>query len=232
MMMVGSTNDDGGDDDGDDDNGFDVYNKRHIMLVFKEAITGTYLEALIQLIDNNLSDEPIVKRISQEEANVEGKRIIDAYKSSNNSSSQSSNDLNRTKKCPPVVKTYGTRSKSSVIASSVPKTPAKTILVYQPSSKLDGVTITSEDMLCLEPSTYLNDVIIDFFFKYIIEEKLTPEDRDRLHLFSTFFYDRLTQKNTNSDEPRTPTSMHRMVKSWTKNVDIFSKDFLIIPINE
>jgi Ulp1 family protease len=27
-------------------------------------------------------------------------------------------------------------------------------------------------------------------------------------------------------------NMHRNVKSWTKNVDIFSKDFLIIPINE
>ena len=46
--------------------------------------------------------------------------------SKNSSSSQTSSDLNRTKKSPPVVyKTYGTRSKSSVTESSATKAPPK-----------------------------------------------------------------------------------------------------------
>ncbi|CAB4034185.1 Hypothetical predicted protein [Paramuricea clavata] len=77
-----------------------AYNKKHIVLIFKEVITGTHLETLIQLIDNNLSDEPIVERISQHEANVEGDRIISAFattlpksQSSNDGSSQSTNGI-------------------------------------------------------------------------------------------------------------------------------------------
>ena len=213
----------------------DVYTKKHIIFILSEAVTGVKLDALVEMIDYSLCDKPVVQRISQEEANIEGERIIsvltDQIRTKSPESSQPSNGLNNTGKCTPVIqKTYSTRSRTSVIAQN--KSPSKTILVYQPSSKLNGVTITSEDMLCLKPSIYLNDIIIDFFLKYLIEVKLTSKQKERLHLFSTFFYERLTQRNTNSDQPKTPTTMHRMVKSWTKNVDIFDKDFLVIPINE
>ena len=30
----------------------------------------------------------------------------------------------------------------------------------------------------------------------------------------------------------TPDRMHSQVRTWTKNVDIFEKDFVIVPINE
>lgn len=30
----------------------------------------------------------------------------------------------------------------------------------------------------------------------------------------------------------TPDRMHSQVKTWTKNVDIFEKDFVFVPINE
>lgn len=70
--------------------------------------------------------------------------------------------------------------------------------------------------------------------------KLNPEDRERTHLFSTFFYKRLTAKPKNNHRPNYETDpklspaerRHARVQSWTKNVDIFSKDFLLIPINE
>ena len=32
--------------------------------------------------------------------------------------------------------------------------------------------------------------------------------------------------------PSTPDRMHSQVRTWTKNVDIFEKDFVIVPINE
>ena len=37
--------------------------------------------------------------------------------------------------------------------------------------------------------------------RYIIQTKLKPEDRNRTHVFSSFFYKRLTQKDNNCDFP-------------------------------
>ena len=41
-----------------------------------------------------------------------------------------------------------------------------------------------------------NDVIIDFYLKFVSREKLSQADCARTHIFSSFFYRRLTQKET------------------------------------
>ena len=50
------------------------------------------------------------------------------------------------------------------------------------------------DYACLEADAFLNDVILDFYLKYVNQEVLSLADKDRTLIFSTFFYDRLTQK--------------------------------------
>ena len=74
------------------------------------------------------------RHFSQEEAQVEGERIISALtnkvkvksQSTSSSSSETSNDLNRTKKSPPVIhETCSTRLKPSVVESSASKAPTK-----------------------------------------------------------------------------------------------------------
>ena len=60
-------------------------------------------------------------------------------------------------------------------------------------------------------------------------------------MFSSFFYKRLTTRPS-SRHGRRPAEdslkltaaekRHARVKGWTKNVDIFDMDFLIVPINE
>ncbi|KAL7051210.1 hypothetical protein ACKWTF_004382 [Chironomus riparius] len=95
-----------------------------------------------------------------------------------------------------------------------------------------GITITVYDYLCLGSDNYLNDVIIDFYLKYTHTELLTKEQQHKTHIFSTFFYKRLT---TMTKDQRTLTAAqkrHQRVQSWTKNVNLFEKDFIIIPINE
>lgn len=72
--------------------------------------------------------------------------------------------------------------------------------------------------------------------------KLSENDRQRTHVFSSFFYKRLTTKPVRGarrshpveDDPNLTAAekRHNRVKSWTKNVNIFEKDFIIIPINE
>ncbi|CAF0793616.1 unnamed protein product [Rotaria sordida] len=93
--------------------------------------------------------------------------------------------------------------------------------------------LSSEDLLCLNEGEYLNDNIIDFYLQYIYYEKLSEEVRKRTYLFNSFFYTRLTQKG-NSDNPNISAAERRYnrVKRWLRDVDLFSKDYLIVPINQ
>ncbi|CAL4081453.1 unnamed protein product, partial [Meganyctiphanes norvegica] len=116
-----------------------------------------------------------------------------------------------------------------------------TLLIYPPAPQKGGISVTTDDYACLEEEQFLNDVIIDFYLKWLIQSKLSEVYRQRTHVFSTFFYKRLTSKpkkgrrpHAIEDDPKLTAAekRHARVKSWTKNVDIFSKDYIIVPINE
>jgi sentrin-specific protease 7 len=105
------------------------------------------------------------------------------------------------------------------------------LLIYPPGR--GGISISTNDYACLASDTYLNDVIIDFYLKYIECELLSPEQREKTHIFSQFFYKRLTTM-TNANDPKLSPALnrHKRVANWTKNVNLFQKDFIIVPINE
>ena len=90
--------------------------------------------------------------------------------------------------------------------------------------------------MCLGEDQFLNDVIIDFYLKYLTLEVLSPSDRNRTHVFSSYFYKRLTSPTCSTVNSSVPLSAaakrHSRVQKWTKNVNIFKKDFIVIPINE
>ncbi|XP_076176267.1 uncharacterized protein LOC143151224 isoform X2 [Ptiloglossa arizonensis] len=112
----------------------------------------------------------------------------------------------------------------------------QTITVYPPPPAKGGIAINTEDYLCLGEDQFLNDVIIDFYLKYLTLEVLSESDQHRTHVFSSYFYKRLTSPHTQAVESNVPPSpaakRHARVQKWTKNVNIFEKDFIIIPINE
>lgn len=95
--------------------------------------------------------------------------------------------------------------------------------------------------MCLGQDQFLNDVIIEFYLKYLTLQ-MPKEKQSKIHVFSTFFYKRLTTKPTKGSRRSQPTELdpnltpaqkrHARVKNWTKNVNIFEKDFIIVPINE
>lgn len=96
-----------------------------------------------------------------------------------------------------------------------------------------GISINTYDYLCLGSDNYLNDVIIDFYLKYLHLEIITSEQREKTHIFSQFFYKRLTTMTKEKDlKLSAAQKRHQRVQSWTKNVNLFEKDFVIIPINE
>jgi len=105
------------------------------------------------------------------------------------------------------------------------------LLIYPPGR--GGLSINTYDYVCLATDSYLNDVIIDFYLRYLHNEKLSPEQKAKTHIFSQFFYKRLTTMSKDKDQKLTAAQKrHSRVASWTKNVNIFEKDFVIIPINE
>lgn len=108
------------------------------------------------------------------------------------------------------------------------------ITVYPPPPAKGGIAINTEDYLCLAEDQFLNDVIIDFYLKYLTLEVLSESDQQRTHVFSSYFYKRLTSPQpAENNVPMTPAAKrHARVQKWTKNVNIFEKDFIIIPINE
>ncbi|KAM3935474.1 sentrin-specific protease 7 isoform 2-T3 [Leptodactylus fuscus] len=110
------------------------------------------------------------------------------------------------------------------------------LLVYPPPPTKGGLAVTNEDLECLEHGEFLNDVIIDFYLKYLLLEKFPEPFAEKCHVFSSFFFGCLTRKDkathdSNSEMPAAQRRHHR-VKTWTRHVDIFAKDFIFVPVNE
>uniref|UniRef100_A0A8C9Y5Q9 Ubiquitin-like protease family profile domain-containing protein n=1 Tax=Sander lucioperca TaxID=283035 RepID=A0A8C9Y5Q9_SANLU len=103
---------------------------------------------------------------------------------------------------------------------------------FPPPPLKGGITVTMEDLQCLDSGHFLNDVIIDFYLKYLLQNA-SAAVAERTHVFSSFFYKQLTRRD-NASEGVTSDSQrrHQRVKTWTRHVDIFNKDFLFVPVNQ
>lgn len=109
--------------------------------------------------------------------------------------------------------------------------------MFYPPSGINRYTIQLNDYLSLATGEFVNDIIIDFFLKSIEYENLTREQQKKTLFLSSFFYNALvkdTDPNMKTDDTRLADAMraHKRVQKWTKDVNIFEKDFIIIPINK
>ncbi|XP_078526639.1 sentrin-specific protease 3 isoform X2 [Lissotriton helveticus] len=74
--------------------------------------------------------------------------------------------------------------------------------------------LTMDDLGTLYGQNWLNDQVMNMYGDLVMDS--VP---DKVHFFNSFFYDKLRTKGYDG------------VKRWTKNVDIFKKDLLLIPIH-
>lgn len=111
---------------------------------------------------------------------------------------------------------------------------ASTIIEYPLNTK-GAFSVTVQSYEYLSDREFLDDAIIDFYMEYIRLELMTAEQRERTHIFSVFFYSVLTARSSrgkfNTPGLSAAQRRHERVSKWTKDVDIFEKDFIIVPIN-
>ncbi|CAL8322853.1 unnamed protein product [Merluccius merluccius] len=113
---------------------------------------------------------------------------------------------------------------------------SRRLIQFPPPPSKGGITVTMEDLQCLDSGQYLNDVIIDFYLKYLLHNAPAAVAK-RSHVFSSFFYKQLTRRDNASEDSTGATvsqslRRHQRVKTWTRHVDIFQKDFLFVPVNQ
>ncbi|GAB5588516.1 Sentrin-specific protease 2 [Umbelopsis nana] len=77
-----------------------------------------------------------------------------------------------------------------------------------------------KDISKLRPDTWLNDEIINYYMELISDRSQKNKDKyPSIHCFNTFFCTTLLE------------SGYAKLRRWTKRVDIFAKDMVLIPVN-
>ncbi|KAK7246708.1 hypothetical protein RIF29_41578 [Crotalaria pallida] len=102
--------------------------------------------------------------------------------------------------------------------------------VIYPKGEPDAVSISKRDVELLQPETFINDTIIDFYIKYL-QNKIPPGEQGRFHFFNSFFFRKLADLDKDPSSACEGRAAFLRVRKWTRRVNLFEKDYIIIPIN-
>ncbi|RVE70567.1 hypothetical protein OJAV_G00065610 [Oryzias javanicus] len=81
-----------------------------------------------------------------------------------------------------------------------------------------GLSLTRKDLQTLSNLNWLNDEVINFYMNLLVERSKDP-NLPSVNTFNTFFY------------PKLCSNGYYAVRRWTKKMDIFAKDILLVPIH-
>ncbi|KAI1776043.1 cysteine proteinase [Hypoxylon cercidicola] len=100
-------------------------------------------------------------------------------------------------------------------------------LVFPPHGK-SRATVDKEDIPRLDEGEFLNDNLLTFYLRYLQHtlEATRPTVAQRIYFQNTYFYEKLKSPKASGG------INYDSVKAWTSKVDLFTKDFIIVPINE
>ena len=106
--------------------------------------------------------------------------------------------------------------------------PWKKPLIYPKIGK-KKTTVEWSDLERLDEGEFLNDNLISFYLRYLEQrlEEERPELAKRVYFFNTFFFATLTSAHKGRKRFN-----YEGVQKWTRSVDLFTYDYIIVPINE
>ena len=101
-------------------------------------------------------------------------------------------------------------------------------LVYPKMGK-KKTTVEWIDLERLEEGEYLNDNLIGFYLRFLEHEleAKSPELAKKVYFFNSFFFTNLT-----SSQGGKKGINYEAVQKWTRSIDVFSYDYIVVPINE
>ncbi|KAI1636401.1 hypothetical protein F4809DRAFT_650540 [Biscogniauxia mediterranea] len=97
-----------------------------------------------------------------------------------------------------------------------------------PAHGKNRAIVDKDDIHRLDEGQFLNDNLVIFYLRYL-QDRLETERPDlarRIYFQNTFFYDKLKMAKSGHH------INYDSVKAWTSKVDLFTKDYIIVPINE
>lgn len=101
--------------------------------------------------------------------------------------------------------------------------PEWTHPVLYPRSPPSCVTVEYQDLARLDDGEFLNDNLVEFALRFM---KGAHAELDKsVYMFNTYFYASLTGNGRHGIQ-------YDSVKRWTNKVDLFSYDYVVVPINE
>lgn len=107
-------------------------------------------------------------------------------------------------------------------------TPWSRPLLYPKTGK-KKISVEWIDLERLDEGEFLNDNLIAFYLRFLQDqlEERSPELAKSVYFFNTFFFASLT----NTQRGKRGIN-YEAVQKWTRSVDIFSYDYVVVPINE
>ena len=101
-------------------------------------------------------------------------------------------------------------------------------LIYPKVGK-KKTTVEQVDLERLDEGEFLNDNLIGFYLRFLefqLDQR-NPDLAKRIYFFNTYFFASLT--NT----PRGKRGInYEAVRKWTRSIDLFNYDYVVVPINE
>lgn len=90
-------------------------------------------------------------------------------------------------------------------------------------------TVDKDDIPRLDEGEFLNDNIIGFGLRFLFDlfSKDNPELNNRVFMLNTFFHEKLKSNRSHKGQIN-----YDGVKNWTAKVDLFSYDYIVVPVNE
>ena len=91
-------------------------------------------------------------------------------------------------------------------------------------AELRNIPISRLDMTTLRPGQWLNDEVINYYFKILEQREASKATGPSCHFHQTTFYPKLAEELNGYQ--------YSQVAEWTRGKDVFSKDLIIVPIHQ
>ncbi|MCJ1434330.1 hypothetical protein MMC27_003697 [Xylographa pallens] len=104
----------------------------------------------------------------------------------------------------------------------------KNPLIFPQNGK-KKTTVEYDDLERLDDGQFLNDNLLGFYLRYLeyhLEDQ-RPDIAKKVYWFNTYFFASLTQTVKGKRGIN-----YEAVRKWTRNIDVFTYDYAVVPINE